>query len=129
MKLEGICVLGYARDLFYTQCCVASIREFHPEIPVYLLKDLAYGPYDTTELERALDVRPWEATRRLHGLGWARLDVLFSRPARRLLILDSDTVLIGPVVRELEAFDEDFVSSMKRTRPRTCATRFTIPRG
>lgn len=116
-KIEGVCVVSGPNDLPYVQCCVASIRHFYPQIPIYLLKDRRLGDTDTRELEAVCRVELWPAQRESYGLGWAKLEVLTSLPRRRLLVLDSDIVLLGPLLATLEAFEEDMVVVLERFPP------------
>ncbi|MDX6767710.1 MAG: hypothetical protein SFU85_13085 [Candidatus Methylacidiphilales bacterium] len=116
-RIEGICAVSGPDDVPYTQCCVASIRHFYPEIPIYLFKDRRLGDYDTSELESACRVELWPTDREAYGWGWAKLEILSSQPSRRLLILDSDIVLAGPLLRSLEVFEEDFVVVLERFTP------------
>jgi hypothetical protein len=109
VKIEHVYVCGCERDMRYTQCCVASIRRWYPEIPITLLKDESDGPYSTRELEKAWDVELFEGDRPVPAGGWAKLEPLFLPGRQRCLILDSDIVFIGRVIERLETIDADFV--------------------
>jgi hypothetical protein len=109
VKIEHVYVCGCARDLRFTQCCVASIRRWYPDIPITLLKDESDGPYSTRELEEAWDVGLFEGDRPVPGGPWAKLEPLFLPGRRRCLVLDSDIVFLGRVIERLEAVDADFV--------------------
>ena len=109
MKISAVIVVGCRRDYLFTQCCIASIRHFYPDIPIWLFKDLLRGDYDTRPLEESFRVQLWPTAQKWYGLGWAKLEILCHVPALRCLLLDSDIVMTGPVLDVLESFDEDFV--------------------
>ncbi len=109
MKIEHIYVAGHEGDLRYTQCCVASIRRWYPEMPISLVKDELRGAYGTRELEEAWDVSLFEGERPVPSGPWGKLEPLFLPGRRRCLILDSDIVFIGKVIESLEAVHADFV--------------------
>jgi hypothetical protein len=108
MKIEHVYITGNRHDLRFTQCCVASIRRWYPDIPLSLLKDESNGSYGTRELEDAWDVSVFQSEDPLHG-GWAKLEPMFRPGRQRCLILDSDIVFLGRVIDSLEALDADFV--------------------
>ncbi len=109
MRIEHVYITGNRRDLRFTQCCVASIRRWYPDIPITLVKDEANGPYSTRELEEAWDVRLFRSDKPLHGQGWTKLEPLLQHSRQQCLILDSDIVFLGRVIEALEAVDADFV--------------------
>lgn len=109
MKIDGIVVSCYKYDVYFTRVCVASIRFWYPEIPIWLLKDNYYGDFDTAEIERYWGVRVYHPKREVPGWGFAKLALLTELPRRRLLILDSDIVFVGRVLERLEACHADFV--------------------
>jgi hypothetical protein len=109
VKIEHVYVIGSPHDLRYTQCCVASIRRWYPDIPISLLKDESNGAYSTRELEEAWDVAVFDGGHPLPGRGWAKLEPMFRPGRQRCLILDSDVVFLGRVIEPLEALDADFV--------------------
>ena len=93
----------------FTRICVASIRHWYPEIPIYLIKDHLNGDFSTDELEDVLDVRIFETERKTFGWGFSKLEPLFMQASERFLILDSDIVFVGNVLDYLNEFDGDFV--------------------
>jgi hypothetical protein len=96
-------------DLHLTRICVASVRYWYPEIPVFLLKDELHGTFDTTEIERAWEVGILPTERTRHGWGFGKLEALFAPPGDRLLILDADTAMLGPVLEPLARRAGDLV--------------------
>jgi hypothetical protein len=109
MNIERIYIASYKLDLQFTQCCVASIRRWYPQIPISLIKDESRGSYNTEELERYWNVERFTADRKIFGLGMGKLEPLFLPTHERCLILDSDIVFIGKVLGALEEYDEDFI--------------------
>jgi len=109
MKISCIYVGTCKRDYHLTQCCVASIRHWYPEIPIYLIKDLLLQDYDTSEMERAWNVSVFASQQKLLGFGWGKVEALVATPSHRALILDSDIVFAGPILEAMEALDDNFV--------------------
>ena len=109
MKIDAIYVSCFRYDIHFTRICVASIRFWYPQIAIWLVKDETYGPFDTTEIERAWNVRVFPS--RLQNLGWGfgKLQVMFQPEGLRCLSLDSDIVFVGRVLDALQQYDEDFV--------------------
>ncbi len=109
MQIDSIYVSGWSGDVRFTQCCVASIRQWYPSIRICLIKDELGGKYDTSRLERAYDVEIFGASPQLYGWGTAKLEPLFQPNNERCLIIDSDVIFIGPLLDGLQIFPEDFV--------------------
>jgi hypothetical protein len=125
VKIEHVYVAGHRHDLRFTQCCVASIRRWYPEIPISLVKDESKGAYDTSELEHAWDVRIFDPGQQpLPAKGWGKLEPLFLDGRQRCLILDSDIVFLGRVIDVLEAVEADFVVEAYGGRPDRIAEEF-----
>lgn len=111
MKIEEIIIGTHLKDYWLTRICVASIRKWYPEIAIKLLKDELNGAFDTSEIETCWNVGVLEVPRRLFGWGVSKFEPYFLPPGKRVLIMDSDIVFLGPVLERLEQFDEDFVVS------------------
>jgi len=99
--VDCIYVTASTHDARYTRICVASIRYFYPGIPVRLLVG---GPLQrglAEELRRYWNVEiaklPGEGD---YGWGFVKLEALFGRPGEKFLVLDSDTVITGPVLEQ-----------------------------
>ena len=107
--VERVVVAGFAGDVGFTRCCVASIRRWYPRIPISLVKDHSAGSYDTSELEHRWGVELWPTGEGIHGWGLSKLVPLLHPSNERVLLLDSDTILLGPVLARLEARSEDLV--------------------
>jgi len=124
MKIEGVVVSCYRYDLHLTRVCVASVRFWYPDIPIWLLKDCQYGDFDTSELQRYWDVQIFPGRQKTLGWGFGKLELMTESPARRLLLLDSDTAFTGRVIDRLEPFDEDLVVDKEEFSPEALAVQF-----
>ena len=109
MHITSIFVAGYRQDVEYTRCCVASIRRWYRHVPIYLIKDETAGTYDTADLETHHGVKIFRGPARRYGWGMSKLEPLFLPGRQKILILDSDTALAGPILDRLEQYSEDFV--------------------
>ena len=96
-------------DLHLARICVASVRYWYPEIPLLLLKDELRGSFDTTEIERAWRVGIFPTERTRHGWGFGKLETLFAPAGDRLLVLDADTAMLGPILERLGRHGSDLV--------------------
>lgn len=109
MKIDGVVISCYRFDLQLTRLCVASVRFWYPQVPIWLLKDLHYGNFNTKEIERYWNVQVYPSRQKTQGWGFGKLEVMSQSPSRRFLFLDSDIVFAGRVLDRLERFDEDFI--------------------
>jgi hypothetical protein len=107
-RIEQIIITCCARDFWLTRICVASIRYWYPDIPIGLLKDPSQGRFDTTELQKYWQVEIVAEPEEMNGW-WTKLHAIFLPGRQRILLLDSDTVFLGPVLAKLEAYEEDFI--------------------
>lgn len=108
-RIDRIYIAAHRADLRLTRICVASIRCWYPQIPIFLLKDYVSGPFCTREIEEVWNVQLWPTAERSFGWGFIKLEPLFGPARIRYLILDSDIVFLGHVIEALEKFDTDFV--------------------
>lgn len=109
MKIDIIYIPCYRRDYRLARICVASIRHWYPDIPICLIKDEMMHGFDTRELERTYRVSIFPQKARLYGWGFSKLEAMFEETGRRFLFLDADVVLAGPILEQLEAYDEDYI--------------------
>jgi hypothetical protein len=107
--IDRIYIAAHRKDLRLTRICVASVRHWYPEIPIFLLKDQTHGSFSTKEIENSWNVQLWPTRERSFGWGFIKLEPLFDDTRLRYLMLDSDIVFLGPVIDALETFDTDFV--------------------
>jgi hypothetical protein len=109
LKIEGVIISSYRYDVELTRICVASIRYWYPDIPIWLVKDRHYGDFGTREIEKHWRVQVYPERQKNLGWGFGKLEVMTELPRRRFLFVDSDTVFAGRVIEHLEQFDEDFI--------------------
>jgi hypothetical protein len=109
-SVERIYVAASSLDARYTRTCVASIRFFYPQIPIRLLVGgrLQRGLSDELQEYWDVGIAEFPATGN-YGWGFVKLEPLFGPAGQRFLILDSDTVLTGPVLDLWHNNDAQFV--------------------
>ena len=115
--IERIYVLTCAKDVHLTKLCVASIRYWYPDFPVSLIVDHEAGEFDLDGLEEQWRLDRFETPVRRFGWGLSRLDLLFRPEPERYLVLDSDIVLLGPVLEHLNRFAGDFIVHPEEQTP------------
>src|SRR5262249_41974060 len=107
--VDVIYIAASSHDAAFTRTCVASIRRFYPDIPIRLLVG---GPLErglAAELRRFFGVGIADLPRRHYGWGFVKLEPLFGPTAERFLVLDSDTVITGPILKWASEHGEDFI--------------------
>jgi hypothetical protein len=115
--IDCVYIAASKLDARFTRICVASVRYFHSEIPIRLLVGgcLARGLAD--ELRRYWGVRIADIPKGDHGWGFVKLEPLFAPPGERFLVLDSDTVMAGPVLELANYHDEDLIVDNENVSP------------
>jgi hypothetical protein len=116
-RIDRVYIATHRADLRLTRICVASVRRWYPDIPIFLLKDEAHGAFSSREIEAMWNVQTWPTTPRRFGWGFIKLEPLFDAERHRYLMLDSDIVFLGRVIDALEQFDADFVVQEERQPP------------
>jgi hypothetical protein len=109
MEIERIYIACFKHDVRFTRILVSSIRFWYPNLPISLIKDESYGPFHTTDLEKTWQVDIFETEKTKFGWGFGKLEPLFLNKRQRVLILDSDIVMVGPVLDVLGQPTEDFI--------------------
>ena len=108
-RLDCIYIAASAHDARYTRICVASIRHFYPDVAIKLLPGGALEQELQRELARYWDVETAHVRPGDWGWGFVKLEPLFGAPGERFLVLDSDTVMVGDVLRTQADSAADFV--------------------
>lgn len=108
MNVTRIYVNTYKGDLHWCYLCLASIRHWYPDIEIVLIKDLNKGVFDTRIIERVFNVSLFE-TNETFGWGYGKLEPLFLKNKESFLVLDSDTVIVGDVLADIEGLNADFI--------------------
>jgi len=65
MKIEGVVISCYVLDVHLTRECVASIRYWYPNVPIWLLKDRRYGDFSTREIESQWNVQVYPGRKKI----------------------------------------------------------------
>jgi hypothetical protein len=97
-RLDCIYVAASRHDARFTRICIASIRKYYPEIPIKLLLGSALSRRFTEELRRYWQVEIAECADGEYGWGFVKLEPLFGPAGEQFIVLDSDTVITGPVL-------------------------------
>ena len=110
--IRKIVVGCWRDDLWLLRTCVGSIRYWYPEIEIALLKDVGCGDFDTSELERCWGVTILDPERPVrYGSPVSKFEVFYRKTPERVLFLDSDIILVGPVLEALDGRPEDVIVS------------------
>jgi hypothetical protein len=115
--IDRVYIAANRTDLRLTRICVASVRRWYPDIPIFLLKDEMNGAFSSREIESTWKVQVWPTRERSFGWGFIKLEPLFDPDRHRYLMLDSDIVFLGRVIDALERFDTDFVVQQETQPP------------
>lgn len=109
--MPAICVYIAAstRDARFTRICVASVRYFHPHVPIKLLVGGALQRGLAEELHRYWNVDVMQLPAGDYGWGFVKLEPLFGQSGERFLMLDSDTAITGPILQEWEDSTAPFI--------------------
>lgn len=108
MKIDSVVVLCWAGDFRLARICLASVRYFYPRLPLYLMKDITKGDFDTSELEENLSVST-KGLSGAYGKFFGKIELLFLPELGRFLFIDADQIMTGPVVDALERVEAEFV--------------------
>ena len=114
MKIQAVCITCCKGDVHLARICVASVRYWYPDVPIYLIKDFTQGNFSTDSMEKN-----WRVQQRSHkdlslGWGFVKLAGFFLKENSRILILDCDIVVLGKVLEALEAVGGDFIVAGER---------------
>lgn len=108
-SVDVVYIAASARDARFTRSCVASVRHFYPDLPIKLLLG---GPLERG-LARVLrdywDVKALDLPEGDYGWGLVKLEPLFGPAGERFMVLDSDTVMVGPVLDLWKPGDAPFL--------------------
>jgi hypothetical protein len=98
-SVDCVYIAASALDARFTRICVASVRHFYPDVPIRLLAGGRLSSRFADELRRYWSVGLAEIPAGEYGWGFVKLEPLFGATGERFLVLDSDTVLTGPILR------------------------------
>jgi len=91
------------QDLRLCRICIASVRRFHPQVPIQLLPGAPLPPAFLREVQHHYQVGVLPLPGGHYGWGFVKLEPLFLPAGQTFLILDADTALTGPVLDDLNA--------------------------
>lgn len=114
MKVDCVYVNTHVGDVDLARVCIASVRYWYPQVRIKLIKDISGGVFSTRDLERIWGVEIFECGRKKFGWGYGKLEPLFVSERHQFLVLDADTVLVGPVFDKVLNCEEDFVVDGER---------------
>lgn len=109
MEISKVYINTHRYDFWLAKICIASIRYWYPKIKIVLIKDLGQGNFDTLITEKYWQVEIFETNKKTFGWGYGKLEPLFEPYQHSFLILDSDTVLTGPILDEVKGLNSDFI--------------------
>jgi hypothetical protein len=109
LDADVVYIAASARDARFTRTCVASVRTFYPDIAVRLLPGGRLSSRLVRELRQYWNVEIHPIPPGDYGWGFVKLEPLFGPAGERFLVLDSDTVVTGPVLDLWDAGDAPFL--------------------
>jgi len=104
-----ILIKATPRDLRLARICVASVRHYHLDARVRILPGAPLPAGVIREMIEHWDVDIFPMEHREYGWGFVSLEPLFQKEKSRFLILDSDTILLGPMAQLFEESEADFL--------------------
>ena len=108
-KIDKIYIACCKRDFYFAKLCISSIRYWDINIPIELVIDHAWGDVDTTYLEKHWGVKRFDCRYKIFKESYSKLEPLFEQSGKRIFTMDSDIILLGNIVNELEKIDSDFI--------------------
>lgn len=112
--IDCVYIAASRLDARFTRICVASVRYFHPQIPIRLLVGNRLQGRLAHELNRHWGVQIADVPKGDYGWGLVKLEPLFGSPGERFLMLDSDTALTGPILDDWDYSDAPFLVDNER---------------
>lgn len=109
MRVDRVFINTYRYDFHLAKICIASIRYWYPDIPIYLIKDEKDGTFDTSHAQKIWNVKTLDIPRKKFGWGYGKLETLFLDDRETFFVIDADAVLTGPVIDVARNIDADFI--------------------
>lgn len=107
--VDSVVIACFKKDMRLVRACVASVKYWHPDANIFLLKDYVHGDFDTTEIEKYYGAKVFETEMKHFGWPWSKLAILLKKESGRYLFLDSDTVFLGKVLDKLSSYSADII--------------------
>lgn len=109
MKVKRVFISTYRYDFHLARICIASIRYWYPDIPIFLIKDEMKGKFNTSFDEKLWNVDVLNVSRKKFGWGYGKLEPLFLDEKESFFVLDADAVIVGPVLDVVKNTPADFI--------------------
>ncbi len=93
-------------DFYLLRSCIASIRYWNKEVPVYLLKDFSKGDFDTCELEKIFNTAVVKTTYKKLG-GYMKLQPYLEHLDEQIFLQDADMVWLGDMMQVFKNISSD----------------------
>lgn len=93
-------------DFYLLRSCIASIRYWNKDVPVYLLKDFSKGNFDTHELEKIFNTLVVKTTYKKQG-GYTKLQPYLEQQDKQIFLQDADMVWLGDMIQVLKNISSD----------------------
>jgi hypothetical protein len=107
--VKTIFVPVHKYDIKFACICIASIRHWYPEIEISLIKDYTNGDFNINFILKKFNVNVLITDNKYFGWGYSKLEPIFLNRVDNFLVLDSDTVLTGPILNAVKNINTDFV--------------------
>lgn len=127
-NIDRVIVFCSPNDIKSTELCVSSIRYWNKTIPLFLHKDESHGNFDTSSIERDFNVELCNSSASSIGNPLSKLFYIIEgadlKPeGERILILDSDVMIFGDLITELEKYSNDLVITGVEGPPKSFTER------
>ena len=109
MNVKKVFINTYRYDFHFARVCIASIRYWYPDIPIFLIKDENSGKFDTGYDEKLWNIGVLDLERKRFGWGYGKLETLFLEDNESFFVIDADAVITGPVLDVVNTIDTDFI--------------------
>lgn len=109
-KIDKIYIATGPRDAHLTRICIGSIRYFYPDILIEILPGdrLQWGLKN--ELAKLDRIQISKNVSGDYGWGFVKIEpLLFGDNGERFLIMDADTVMVGPILDLITDSNWDFI--------------------
>ena len=97
-SVDAVYIAVCAADARLARICIASVRRYYPDVPIRLLPGGKISSSLVRDSKRHWDVDVAKIPSGDYGWGFVKLEALFGPAGERFLVLDSDTVITGPVL-------------------------------
>ena len=111
----GIVITCYKGDYFLTKGLMASIKYFLPNIPICIIQDGDFSLdkelniYNIIHIVKKADVKNDFLREKCFGSRCSNLIAFFEAPFERFLYLDSDLVLWGNILDNIDINEAEFI--------------------